>query len=166
MRRPPVGVAGRPVDHRADDPAPSLDQPVHVAGAQRQSTDPLGRRSQRSLVRDPTGAHDGATGGAVRELEADRLGTEADPLVVRVRPLGQQQVADLGPKSVRVLELHDAPPSPCPVSRRTRVAVDGDDVMTATGQWGAKGETGRPGADDEHSHDVSVRSPTCLSSST
>ena len=105
-------------------------------------------------------------GSAIGELEADRFGTEANPLVVGVRPLGEQQVAHLGPKAVRVLELHDAPPSPRPVSRRTRVAVDGDDLMTATGQRGAKGETGRPGADDEHSHDVSVRSPTRLSSST
>ena len=155
-----VGVARRPVDHRADDPAPSLDQPVHVAGPQRQPTDPPGRRSQRPLVRAPAGAHDGAAGHAVGELEADRFGAEADPLVVGVRPLGQQQVAHLGPKAVRVLELHDATPSPRPVSRRTRVAVDGDDLMTATGQRGAKGETGRPGADDEHSHDGSVRSPT------
>ena len=139
-----VGVAGRPVDHRADDPAPVLDQPVHMGGPQRQARDPPGRRSQRPFVRAATRSHDGAAGRPVGELEADRFGTEADPLVVRVRPLGQQQVAHLGPEAVRVLELHDAAPSPRPVGRRTRVAVDGDDLMTATGQRGAKGESGRP----------------------
>ena len=161
-----VGLAGRPVDHRADHATLPLDQSVHVAGAQRQPTDPPRRCSQRSFVRAPTGAHDGATGRAVGELEADRFGTEADPLVVGVRPLGQQEVAHLGAKAVRVLELHDTTTSPGAVSGRTRVAVDGDDLMTATGQRGAKGETGRAGADDEHSHDVSVRSPTPASSST
>ena len=65
----------------------------------------------------------------------------------------QQEVAHLGAKAVRVLELHDTTTSPGAVSGRTRVAVDGDDLVTATSQWGAEGETGRAGADDEHSHD-------------
>jgi hypothetical protein len=147
-----VGLQTPAVDHGAGDPPSGAAQAVHVALADRQARYAAGGCPERPLEGLPARAVSSRHLPDTGDVESDRLRTERQPRVERGRPYVLEDLGHLRTKAVRVVELHHPAAGPVPVPRRSGVALDGDDVVTAVGEGAPHEQAGRTGSDDHDPH--------------
>jgi hypothetical protein len=66
--------------------------------------------------------------------QGDQLSSGCDQVIQDLRHLGEKSLHDLLTEAVRVVELHYASAIPRPIPVRAGVAIDGRDLMPATGE--------------------------------